>query len=370
MTRRRFGYVRQLPSGRWQASYIGPDKLRYRAPHTFPTEGAATKWVRFEEALIETGQWFAERGQTTPLFGSYCEKFIDTQTNRYGELLKPTTKHLYRTLLRVHLTKFHNLPLHDIDTPTIREWWSEAIADGKLTSRSRAYKLLSSTMSRAVEDKHITHNPCTIKGAHSAETGKKIVVPTADELARIIECINPRYRVMTILIANSGLRFGEAAALERSDLSMTALDGQPVYTVNVSKTTALINGSIETQSPKSRASVREVKLRPELTPILTRHLNDTTADGVTLMFPNASGGYVRNDVYTNSFRRALKNAKADSRITPHSLRHFAGSEFGRAGANVAELARFLGDNSKEAVLRYLHTTDRGDTLLGQMRFVG
>lgn len=370
MSKRRFGHIRQLPSGRWQASYIGPDKLRYRAPHTFPTESAATKWVRFEEALIETGQWFAEREHTTPLFGDYCDEFINTQTTRTGELLKPTTKHLYRTLLRVHLQEFHDTPLHKIDTPTIRAWWAEAIADGKLTSRSRAYKLLSSTMSRAVEDKLISHNPCTIKGAHSAETGKKIVVPTSDELARIIECINPRYRVMTILIANSGLRFGEAAALERSDLTMTALDGQPVYSVNVSKTTALINGSIETQSPKTRASVREVKLRPELTPILAKHLGDTASDGEALLFPNASGGYVRNDVYTNSFRRALKKAGADPRITPHSLRHFAGSEYGRAGANVAELARFLGDSSKEVVLRYLHATDRGDTLLGQMRFIG
>lgn len=91
MSKRRFGHIRQLPSGRGQASYIGPDKLRYRAPHTFPTESAATKWVRFEEALIETGQWFAEREHTTPLFGGYCEQFIDTQTTRTGELLKPTT---------------------------------------------------------------------------------------------------------------------------------------------------------------------------------------------------------------------------------------------------------------------------------------
>ena len=61
MTRRRFGYVRQLPSGRWQASYIGPDGLRYRAPSTFHTEKLADKWVRYEEGLIETNHWAIAR---------------------------------------------------------------------------------------------------------------------------------------------------------------------------------------------------------------------------------------------------------------------------------------------------------------------
>ena len=370
MSKRRFGHIRQLASGRWQASYVGPDSLRYRAPHTFPTEKLAEKWVRYEEGLIETNQWALERSKATPLFGEYCETFIETQTNRYGELLKPTTKHLYRTLLRVHLTKFHNLPLHDIDTQTIREWWSEAIADGKLTSRSRAYKLLSSTMSRAIEDNYITHNPCTIKGAHSAETGKTIVVPSAEEMKRIIDNINPRYKSFTIFLANSGLRFGEATALEHTDLSMRELNGQPAWEVSVSKATALIDGTVVVQTPKSKASVRDIKLRPELTQTIAQHKQATAGNESTLLFPNASGGYIRNDVYTNSFRRALKKAGADPRITPHSLRHFAGSEYGRTGANVAELSRFLGDSSKEAVLRYLHATDRGDTLLGQMRFVG
>ncbi len=31
-TRRGFGSVRQLPSGRWQARYLGPDDVEHRAP--------------------------------------------------------------------------------------------------------------------------------------------------------------------------------------------------------------------------------------------------------------------------------------------------------------------------------------------------
>lgn len=33
--RRSFGWLRRLPSGRWQASYTGPDTMRHYAPSTF-----------------------------------------------------------------------------------------------------------------------------------------------------------------------------------------------------------------------------------------------------------------------------------------------------------------------------------------------
>lgn len=370
MSKRRFGHIRQLPSGRWQASYTGLDGKRYRAPSTFSKKKDAEAWVKYEEALIETNRWVEERAKVTPLFGEYCANFIETQTTRTGELLKPTTKHLYRTLLRVHLEPFHNIPLHEIDPPFIREWWANVIADGKRTSRSRAYKLLSVTMKRAVSDRLIPYSPCTIEGAHTAETGKELVVPTADEVHRIIQNMNPRYKTFTKFLANSGLRFGEAAALERSDLTMDTLRGAPAWRVSVTKTAALVNGTITTQPPKSKASVRTVKLRPEMTVELVEHMRAHTDRKTTLLFPNASDGYIRNDVYTNSFRSALKRAGVDPRVTPHSLRHFAGSEYGRTGANVAELSKYLGDKSKSAVLRYLHTTDRGDDLLGGLRYVG
>ncbi len=227
MSKRRFGHIRQLPHGRWQASYTGLDGKRYRAPSTFSTKKSAEKWVKFEEALIDTNQWVAERAKATPLFGDYCVDFINTQTTRTGELLKPTTRELHRTLLRVHLQPFQNIALHEIDAPMIRSWWATAIADGKRTSRSRAYKLLSATMRRAVKDRLIPYSPCTIDGAHTAETGKELVVATAEEVRAIIRNMNPRYQTLTKFLANSGLRFGEATALERSDLTMDTLRGEP-----------------------------------------------------------------------------------------------------------------------------------------------
>ena len=49
---RRFGNVRRLPSGRYQASYLGLDGLRKYAPETFERKGDAE---RFLAALLASG---------------------------------------------------------------------------------------------------------------------------------------------------------------------------------------------------------------------------------------------------------------------------------------------------------------------------
>ena len=44
-TCRGFGALRRLPSGRYQASHVGPDGRRQLAPMTFETEAQAEAWL-------------------------------------------------------------------------------------------------------------------------------------------------------------------------------------------------------------------------------------------------------------------------------------------------------------------------------------
>ena len=52
---RDFGNLRRLPSGRWQARYVGPDGQRRSAPHTFDTTTAAARWLRLTESELTRG---------------------------------------------------------------------------------------------------------------------------------------------------------------------------------------------------------------------------------------------------------------------------------------------------------------------------
>jgi hypothetical protein len=55
-SRRRFGSVRMLPSGRWQARYLGPDGLPRRAPTLFDTKRDAERFLVSTEAEMLRGR--------------------------------------------------------------------------------------------------------------------------------------------------------------------------------------------------------------------------------------------------------------------------------------------------------------------------
>ena len=109
MAKRRFGRVRKLPSGRYQARYSGPDGADRPAPETFATKTDAEVWLTMKEAEIRRGDWLdPEAGKME--FGAFADSWIDDR------VLKPRAEELYRSQLKNHLKPtFGNVDLGDIN---------------------------------------------------------------------------------------------------------------------------------------------------------------------------------------------------------------------------------------------------------------
>jgi hypothetical protein len=70
--KRRFGRVRRLPSGRWQARYKGPDGIDCPAGCTFDSKADAERWLALMEAEIVRGARIdPDAGRV--FFGNYAE---------------------------------------------------------------------------------------------------------------------------------------------------------------------------------------------------------------------------------------------------------------------------------------------------------
>ena len=68
-TRRRFGSVRRLPSGRWQARYWDAAGNRLTAPTTFATKTDAQRWLSAAETDMARGDWHDPRLGDLPFGG-------------------------------------------------------------------------------------------------------------------------------------------------------------------------------------------------------------------------------------------------------------------------------------------------------------
>ena len=78
--RRRFGRVRKLPSGRWQARYGTPDGRDHPAPGTFPTKTAADRWLAAVQTDIARGQWVDPRSRQLML-SAYADSWLPARTD-------------------------------------------------------------------------------------------------------------------------------------------------------------------------------------------------------------------------------------------------------------------------------------------------
>ncbi|MEQ7006205.1 hypothetical protein ABN028_08380 [Actinopolymorpha sp. B17G11] len=214
--RRRFGNVRKLPSGRFQARYPGPDGQMRAGPETFERRGDADRYLTLVEAQIARKEWTdPERAKVS--LQDYAEQWIAQRP-----ALRPRTVELYRWVLAKHITPFlGTVPLGRLDTPMIREWRAERLAAGVSQSMTaKAYRLLRAVLMTAVkEDEILPRNPCRLRGA-DVENPEERPVLTIEQVFRLSSAMPGRFRAMVLLATFASLRWGEVTALQRQDLKI------------------------------------------------------------------------------------------------------------------------------------------------------
>jgi hypothetical protein len=122
---RRFGNVRKLPSGRYQASYLGIDGQRQYAPGTFERKTDADRFLRVVEVQLGADDW-SSPAQAKVRLGDYARTWI---AERPG--LRPRTTDLYGWLLTKHIDPhLGQIPLGKITTQAVRQWRASLLANG------------------------------------------------------------------------------------------------------------------------------------------------------------------------------------------------------------------------------------------------
>ncbi|MCH5645362.1 site-specific integrase [Gordonia sp. ABSL49_1] len=373
--RREFGAIRKLPSGRFQAHYIGPDAAKHYAPKTFAAKVDAEAWLTDRRREIDKKLWNpidADRAES-PMFEPYADEWLQTRLVR-GRPLKIRTRDHYRQLLDLHiLPAFRAKRLDQITPADVRKWHDNLLPDAP-TMRAHAYSLLRTIMMTAYNSELIVANPCRVEGAGSARRRSRTVPASVDELAVIVENMTPRYRLMVSLAAWCALRFGELIEIRRRDVMLeyeTGDDGERQLVagyVAVSRGAvrdAEKNAYIAQDSAKSDAGSRTVHIPPHVLDAVEHHLQEHTGPNRdALLFPAPEGGYLTPTTLYNHFHPARDAAKRPD-LRFHDLRHTGAVLAAATGATLAELQQRLGHSTVSAAMRYQHAAQGRDRKIAE-----
>jgi integrase len=353
---RPFGTVRLLPSGRYQARYRqGLD----RYSETFATEPKAHTWLTEQELAVKRGGWRAPSATVT--LGEYARTWLARRHD-----LKATTTDLYTGLLDRHLLAdpIAKTRLRELDSERVAKWNARVrkervetvvagttvrdVRRGGETAAAQSYRLLRTILGDAVRDQLIETNPCTLRGAGSVKVRRPERLATVDQLRALTDALSERHRALLAVLAWGGLRIGEALALTRADVDVSA------GTVRVrQRVKRLSSGGVDVDVPKSSAGLRIVVLPASVVDELRDHLDRFTGElPGHLVFPNRSGDYMLPETFAGVFAKAKQRAQVDPGLRVHDLRATALTLAAHSGATVRELQDRAGHATPDVAMLY------------------
>jgi integrase len=362
-TKRSFGWIRKLPSKRYQASYVGPDLARHVGPDTFEAKIDAEAWLTDERRMIAAGEWTppksraaAARAAQPPSLSEYADSWLDSRT------LRPRTRAHYRQLLDRQILP--GLGEHRIDaiTPIMVRNWHAALGNDTPTYRAHAYSLLKTIMNNALSEQIVSINPCVIRGAASSQKVHKTRPATLEELSVIVASMPDRLQLSVLIASWCGLRYGEIAELRRGDIDLDK------RVIRVRRAVSRVAGEKPIIGPpKSEAGIRDVAIPPHLLPIFERHLAEHVGIGArSLVFPSARGSdrhLAPATMYRHFYRARDAAGRPDLRW--HDLRHTGATLAAATGATLSQLMARLGHRSPRAALIYQHASQDADQVIAE-----
>jgi integrase len=322
-------------------------RVRWRTPDgksrskTLKRRVDADRFLTSVEHSKDVGTYL-EPSRSKVTAGAWTRQWLAGQTH-----LKPSTRARYGSIVDAHiLPRWDGTPISHVTHADVQTWISGIdLAPASVRYIHRVFSLI---MELAVRDKRIPSNPATgVRLPQAANPDKRFLTPEqvhhlADAAAQYpIPEVGEQYRVLILVLAFCGLRWGEMAALrvKRVDLMRRRL--------TVAESVVQVGSRLVWGTPKSDAA-RSVPIPRSLVPMLTEVVAGKGADD--LVFTTWRGKPLRNlNFRRDVFDRAAQDANL-GKLTPHELRHTAASLAVSAGANVKAVQRMLGHASAAMTL--------------------
>lgn len=352
--------------GLWVASRslpVGPGGRRKRISRYGRTKKEA--FDKLKELMLQSELSFVHDKMAAQLtVAQYLDQWFElTASTNLGDNAKARDRSMIESHLKPHLghirldrLSYHHveLMLKNLTRVDKRAGKSKNAAEPlkELSERTRqvVFDVLRKSMKKAKERGLIPIDPCGTVERPGAED-MAIEPLTERELEQfLVAACEDRYFALWCLLASTGLREGEALALDRKYLD---LDGAKL----VVRRTVRVTKKARYKKPKTQSSWRTVDLDGETVEVLREHLLRMEKEGFSgpLVFCDTEGGVVRaNNLLRRNFHAILRRAGL-RHITIHTLRHTVATLLMGRGVGPKIVAERLGHKTVALCLqRYSH----------------
>lgn len=303
------------------------------------------------------------------------KEYIDLWLNEYKkDSIRKNTYELHQQNIKNHiLPYFKNILLEDIK-PIMYQKFLNQLADKEYSKRT--IEIVHSTMNNALEKAvtlgKIEKNPCqgvTIKGKKKE---KEIQFIDSGDIPRFLQeayKYDYIYWIFFKVLIETGLRKGEAAALQWSDIDLKE------QIISINKTLDFKEASKNIDNlfgdPKTYHSKRTITISKSLANDLHFHkkyqnqnkisLNEIYHHDLNLVLCRNDGNYMPKSSLANAFKRILKKAEI-APIPIHSTRHTHAVLLLESGVDMKYIQERLGHGSMKITSDvYAHVSKKIET---------
>jgi integrase len=317
MSRRSFGTIRKLGSGRFQVRYRNSAGRMVPGPGTFATKSDAQRWLATAEADQLRGTFVDQRGLRLT-FDEWAEEWRAAKPGQRAATLARD-----RAAIRTHF----NPAIGQLRLPAVTPGHVRSMVVAMQTAGLSPKSVLTyigtlqAIFGAAVDSDLLARSPVRPRTLGLA-AARKPERPTlsAEELQRLADAMPPRYRVLVLLAGTVGLRWGEAIGLRVGDIDFLR------RRLSVRQTVEEVSGHVRVvAATKSEAGKRTFALAAFLVDELAAHVaaHRSGAGADDLVFLGPKGGILRRSFEARLFRPAVKEAGLPENLTFHGLRHVA-----------------------------------------------
>ena len=265
-------------------------------------------------------------------FGEYAEAWLESRAD-----LKPKTRHQYQSLMRQHITPtWHTVPLAKITFGSLTHWVSQLSQSGLGPSGIRqSVFVMSAALDHAVRSGRIRSNPARGLGLPRPKR-RDYVFLTHGQVLTLADAAG-RWRLLILVLAYTGLRWGEATALRVCDIDFDR------RRIDVRRAFSDVGGRVVLGTPKSHQS-RTVPLPRFVAVELAAGVDGKRPDDLVFTMPGGSVMRLSNWRLI-TFVPARTRAGLSDRFRIHDLRHTAASLMIQAGYPPKMLQEIMGHAS-------------------------